>query len=71
MNAHPRAVERTIYQRVVRIPRNRSQQGIMDMELYEAEFSGMYGWKDISLDTEPDGLVYKPDSMDMEALLSL
>jgi hypothetical protein len=42
----------------------------MDIRQYEAATSGMYGWKVFFLDTEPDGSVYKPDSLYMAALRS-
>jgi len=44
------------------------QSGFVDCKVYNASESRIPGWKDFHLDTEPDGRVYKPDSLFLEAV---
>ena len=42
--------------------------GIMPGSYSVASESRIPGWSEFHLDTEPDGTVYKPDSLNMEAV---
>jgi SAM-dependent methyltransferase len=42
--------------------------GFVQIRECTASESGITGWQDFNLDTEPDGTVYKPDSLFMEAV---
>jgi len=45
-----------------------SAAGFADLRQYAATESRFPGWDDYHLDTEPDGRVYKPDSLFMESI---
>jgi hypothetical protein len=42
--------------------------GFADPKRFDASESQIPGWVAYNLDTEPDGAVYKPDSLYMEAV---
>jgi SAM-dependent methyltransferase len=46
------------------------QAGFRSARKVEADESAIAGWSEYQLDTEPDGSVYKPDSLFMEAVRS-
>jgi hypothetical protein len=44
------------------------EAGFVQVRECSAFESGIPGWRDFHLDTEPDGTIYKPDSLYMEAV---
>jgi hypothetical protein len=44
------------------------EAGFTDPQVLSAAESRVAGWSSFHLDTEPDGSVYKPDSLYMEAI---
>lgn len=47
------------------------QTGFQNPRSFSPTESQILGWTDYNLDTEPDGIIYKPDSMYMEAVKPL
>lgn len=54
--------------RPVLIGKTLTEAGFVDPQSTGPRESKISGWTDYNLDSEPDGLVYKPDSLYMEAV---